>query len=102
MTEGSDYELATTVDQIAAKRIGGETPLPSLELAMDIMTAMGNFLAIVRPQSILQSAKVLHYPVENAGVFLMLSPSLGRSTPTAKKAFEYHAWVRFCRKRRRG
>ena len=42
MTEGSDYELATTVDQIAAKRIGGETPLPSLELAMDLMTAMGN------------------------------------------------------------
>ena len=42
MTEGSDYELATTVDQIAAKRMGGETPLPSLELAMDLMTAMGN------------------------------------------------------------
>ncbi len=42
MTEGSDYELATTVDQIAAKRIGGETPLPSLELAMDLFTTVGN------------------------------------------------------------
>jgi len=42
MTEGSDYELATTVDQIAAKRIGHHTPLPSLELAMDLMTAVGN------------------------------------------------------------
>jgi hypothetical protein len=42
MTEGSDYELATTVDQIAAKRIGGKTPLPSLELAMDLMTTVGN------------------------------------------------------------
>ena len=42
MTEGSDYELATTVDQIAAKRIGRETPIPSLELAMDNMTTIGN------------------------------------------------------------
>ncbi len=42
MTEGNDYELATTVDQIAARRIGGETPLPSLELAMDLSTAVGN------------------------------------------------------------
>ncbi len=42
MTEGSDYELSTTVDQIAAKRIGMQTPLPSLELAMDLMTSVGN------------------------------------------------------------
>lgn len=42
MTEGSDYELATTVDQIAAKRIGKESPLPSLELAMDLMSTVGN------------------------------------------------------------
>ncbi len=42
MTEGSDYELATTVDQIAARRIGGDTPLPSLELAMDLHNTIGN------------------------------------------------------------
>ncbi len=42
MTEGADYELATTVDQIAAKRIGGQTALPSLELSMDIQTNVGN------------------------------------------------------------
>lgn len=42
MTEGTDYELATTVDQIAAQRIGGETPLPSLELAMDLLTTVGD------------------------------------------------------------
>lgn len=42
MTEGADFELATTVDQIAAKQIGSETPLPSLELAMDLLTTMGN------------------------------------------------------------
>ena len=42
MTEGSDYELATTVDQIAAKHIGKDTPLPSLELGMDLLTTVGN------------------------------------------------------------
>lgn len=42
MTEGSDYELATTVDQIAAQQIGRATPIPSLELAMDLMTTIGN------------------------------------------------------------
>jgi hypothetical protein len=42
MTEGSDYELATTVDQIAAKHVGKETSLPSLELAMDLLTTVGN------------------------------------------------------------
>lgn len=42
MTEGADYELATTVDQIAAKQIGKDTPLPSLELSMDLLTTIGN------------------------------------------------------------
>ena len=42
MTEGSDYELATTVDQVAAKHIGKETALPSLELGMDLLTTVGN------------------------------------------------------------
>jgi hypothetical protein len=41
MTEGADYELATTVDQIAAKQLGKETRLPSLELAMDLTTPIG-------------------------------------------------------------
>src|SRR3954454_1560786 len=31
MTEGTDYELGTTVDQIAAKQIGKDSQLPSLE-----------------------------------------------------------------------
>ncbi len=42
MTEGSDYELATTVDQVAAKHIGRNTQLPSLELSMDLNTSLGN------------------------------------------------------------
>src|SRR4051794_33051252 len=40
-TESTDYHLATTVDQIAAQRIGQETRLPSLELAMDLLTTVG-------------------------------------------------------------
>src|SRR5207244_5039137 len=40
-TESSDYELATTVDQVAAQQIGLETKLPSLELAMDLLTTVG-------------------------------------------------------------
>jgi hypothetical protein len=42
MTEGSDYQLSTTVDQIAAKHLGKDTRLPSLELAMDLLTPVGN------------------------------------------------------------
>lgn len=42
LTEGNDYELGTTVDQIAAQRIGKETALPSMELAMDLLTTVGN------------------------------------------------------------
>ena len=42
MTEGSDYVLGTTVDQIAAQQIGKDGRLPSLELAMDLLTTVGN------------------------------------------------------------
>ena len=41
-TEGSDYLLGTTVDQIAAKAIGRDTPLPSLELGTDLIAQVGN------------------------------------------------------------
>lgn len=42
MTEASDYELGTTVDQIAAQHIGKDSRLPSLELGMDLLTTVGN------------------------------------------------------------
>ena len=42
MTEGNDYHLGTTMDQIAAQHVGKETPLPSLELAMDLLNTAGN------------------------------------------------------------
>jgi len=40
-TESSDYYLGTTVDQIAARQIGQDTQLPSLELAMDLLDMVG-------------------------------------------------------------
>jgi len=40
-TESSDYFLGTTVDQIAAKHMGGGTQLPSLEMSMDLMQTVG-------------------------------------------------------------
>lgn len=42
MTEGTDYELGITVDQIAAQQIGKQTPLPSIELCMDLLTTVGD------------------------------------------------------------
>ena len=41
-TEGSDYELGTTVDQIAAQQIGADTPIPSLELGTDLIAQIGS------------------------------------------------------------
>ena len=41
-TESSDYHLGITVDQIAAKKLGERTQLPSLELAMDLLDNVGN------------------------------------------------------------
>ena len=40
-TEGNDYYLGTTVDQVAAKQLGQHTQLPSLELSMDLMQTVG-------------------------------------------------------------
>src|SRR5258708_6069014 len=40
-TESSDYFLGTTVDQIAAKQMGRETQLDSLQLAMDLNPLVG-------------------------------------------------------------
>jgi len=67
MTEGSDYELATTVDQIAAKQIGKETPLPSLEMAMDLLTTIGacdNGFACVYQNNLSWSSPTTPLPAE--------------------------------------
>lgn len=41
LTESTDYYLGTTIDQIAAKQIGQETQLPSLEISMDLLSIVG-------------------------------------------------------------
>jgi hypothetical protein len=41
LTESTDYYLGTTVDQVAARGIGRETQLPSLELSMDLLSTVG-------------------------------------------------------------
>ncbi len=40
-TESTDYYNGTTVDQIAAQKIGQRTQLPSLELSMDLLSTVG-------------------------------------------------------------
>ena len=41
-TEGADVRAGTTADQIAAATLGQETPLPSLELALENSYVVGN------------------------------------------------------------
>jgi hypothetical protein len=41
-TEGADVRAGTTADQIAAKELGKDTPLPSIELGLDHNFVVGN------------------------------------------------------------
>jgi hypothetical protein len=66
-TESSDYYLGTTVDQIAAKQIGQETQLPSLELAMDLLQIVGqcdNGYACVYQNNLSWSSPTTPLPAE--------------------------------------
>jgi hypothetical protein len=66
-TESTDYHLGTTVDQIAAQNIGKETRLPSLELAMDLLTTVGqcdNGYACVYQNNLSWSSPTTPLPAE--------------------------------------
>jgi hypothetical protein len=66
-TESSDYYLGTTVDQVAAKQLGRETPIPSLELAMDLLTTVGqcdNGYACVYQNNLSWSSPTTPLPAE--------------------------------------
>ena len=66
-TESSDYYLGTTVDQIAANRIGQQTQLPSLELAMDLLENVGqcyNGYACVYQNNLSWSSPTTPLPAE--------------------------------------
>ncbi len=67
LTESTDYYLGTTADQIAAKEIGRETQLPSLELAMDMMQTVGqcdNGYACVYQNNLSWSSPTTPLPAE--------------------------------------
>ncbi len=66
-TESTDYYLGTTVDQIAAQQIGGETQLPSLEMAMDLLSVVGqcdNGYACVYQNNLSWSSPTTPLPAE--------------------------------------
>jgi hypothetical protein len=67
ITESSDFYLGTTVDQIAAKQLGLETQLPSLEMAMDMMQTVGqcdNGYACVYQNNLSWSSPTTPLPAE--------------------------------------
>ncbi len=67
LTESTDYYLGTTVDQIAAREIGQETPLPSLELATDLTETVGqcdNGYACVYQNNLSWSSPTTPLPAE--------------------------------------
>lgn len=66
-TESTDYHLGTTVDQFAARQIGREAPLPSLELSMDLMSVVGqcdNGYACVYQNNLSWSSPTTPLPAE--------------------------------------
>ena len=66
-TESTDYFLGTTVDQIAAKQMGGQTVLPSLELSMDLLQTVGqcdNGYACVYQNNLSWSSPTTPLPAE--------------------------------------
>ena len=67
VTESTDYYLGTTADQIAAKHIGQQTQLPSLELAMDLLKLVGqcdNGYACVYQNNLSWSSPTTPLPAE--------------------------------------
>src|SRR5437868_6779760 len=66
-TESTDYYLGTTVDQIAAQQIGGQTLLPSIELSMDLLQMTGqcdNGYACVYQNNLSWSSPTTPLPAE--------------------------------------
>jgi hypothetical protein len=91
-TESSDYELATTVDQIAAQRIGRDTRLPSLELAMDLMTVIGqcdNGYACVYQNNLSWSSPTTPLPAE-AHPRIVFERLFGDGGSSAERNAELH------------
>jgi hypothetical protein len=68
LTESTDYFLGTTVDQVAARKIGSDSPLASLELAMDSANTVGqcdNGYACVYQNNLAWSSPTTPLPSES-------------------------------------
>jgi hypothetical protein len=66
-TESTDYHLGTTIDQVAARHIGQQTLLPSLELSMDLVQMVGqcdNGYACVYQNNLSWSSPTTPLPAE--------------------------------------
>ena len=102
LTESTDYHLGTTVDQIAAKEIGQETQLPSLELGMDLMEIVGQCddgYACVYQNNLSWSSPTtpLPYEAHPRGVFERLFGEGGSTeerSRTLKKKASMLDWLR--------
>ncbi|MCD0463660.1 DUF1552 domain-containing protein [Roseiconus lacunae] len=68
LTESTDFYLGTTVDQIAARKIGQDSPMASLELAMDSVNTVGqcdNGYACVYQNNLSWSSPTTPLPAES-------------------------------------
>ena len=89
LTESTDYHLGTTVDQIAARRIGQGTPLPSLEIAMDLLATVGqcdNGYACVYQNNLSWSSPTTPLPAEAHPRILFERLFGDGGTPTDRRA----------------
>ncbi len=94
-TESTDYYLGTTVDQIAARQIGQDTQLASLELSMDLLSVVGqcdNGYACVYQNNLSWSSPTTPLPAE-AHPRLVFETLFGeeRSTPERRAALKRRA-----------
>ena len=101
-TESTDYHLGTTADQIAAQTVGKATRLPSLELAMDLLTTVGqcdNGYACVYQNNLSWSSPTTPLPAE-AHPRVAFERLFGEGGPAADRRAELHKdsslldWVR--------
>jgi hypothetical protein len=86
-TESSDYYLGTTVDQVAAKQMGRDTQLPSLELSMDLNPLAGvcnNGYACVYQNCLSWSSPTTPLPAE-AHPRLVFERLFGEGGPAAAR-----------------
>jgi hypothetical protein len=89
-TESSDYYLGTTADQLAAQSIGQATRLPSIELAMDLLTVVGqcdNGYACVYQNNLSWASPTTPLPAE-AHPRLAFERLFGEGGPAAERSAE--------------